>query len=478
VTLSDSGSDIAPNDNTSTKTFTVTVNAVADTPSVTGAATNEDTQTAGGLVLSRNSADGSEVSYFKITGVTNGTLFKHDGTTAIADGDFITVAEGNAGLRFTPAANFFGAASFNAQASIGASDPGLGGGVVTATISVAAVADTPSVTNASTNEDTQTASGLVVSRSAADGAEVTHFKVTNVQHGTLFKHDGTTAIANGDFLTFAEANAGLRFTPAPNFSGAATFDVQASTSNADGGLGGVVTATVTVSAVADTPSVTNATTGEDAQTTSGLVVSRNAADGSEVTHFKVTNVQYGTLFKGDGTTPISAGAFVTFAEANAGLRFTPAADFFGTASFDVQASTSNADAGLGGNVVTATITVSAVADTPSVTNATTGEDAQSTSGLVVSRNAADGAEVCHFKVTAIANGALFQHDGTTPIANGDFITFAQANAGLRFTPAPNFFGAGSFQVQASTSNSDSRLGGGVVTATVTVSPVADTPLRD
>ena len=35
-----------------------------------------------------------------------------------------------------------------------------------------------------------------------------------------------------------------------------------------------------VTPVADTPSVTNATTSEDTQSTSGLVVSRNAADGS------------------------------------------------------------------------------------------------------------------------------------------------------------------------------------------------------
>ena len=39
---------------------------------------------------------------------------------------------------------------------------------------------------------------------------------------------------------------------------------------------------------------------------------------------------------------------------------------------------SNIDAGLGGGTVTATITVNPVADTPSVTNATTNEDTQTT----------------------------------------------------------------------------------------------------
>ena len=48
---------------------------------------------------------------------------------------------------------------------------------------------------------------------------------------------------------------------------------------------------------------------------------------------------------------------------------------------------------------------------------------------MITRNAADGAEVTHFKITGITNGTLFLNDGTTPIANGSFITFAQGNAG-------------------------------------------------
>ena len=226
----------------------------------------------------------------------------------------------------------------------------------------------------------------MISRNAADGSEVTHFKITNITNGTLFQNDGTTPINNGDFITFAQGNAGLRFTPAANFNGTSSFKVQASLSNSDSGLGGtLVTATITVNPVADTPSVTNATTNEDTQSTSGLVISRNAADGTEVTHFKITNITSGTLFLNDGTTQINSGDFITFAQGNAGLTFTPTANFFGTASFNVQASLSNVDAGLGGGVVTATVTVNAVADTPSVTNATTKEDTQSTSGLVISQ---------------------------------------------------------------------------------------------
>ncbi len=459
-----------------TVTATITVTAVADTPSVTNATTNEDIQTTSGLVISRNAGDGAEVTHFQITGITNGSLFLNDGTTAIANGDFVSFAQGNAGLRFTPAANFFGDGSFQVQSSLSNTVGGLGGGLATATITVNAVADTPSVTDATTVEDTQTTSGLVISRSAADSSEVTHFKITAITNGTLFLNDGTTPVANNTFVTFAQGNAGLKFTPSANFFGNGTFQIQASTSNADAGLGGgVITATITVNAVADTPSVTNATTNEDVQTTSGLVISRNAADGNEVTHFKITAITNGTLFQNDGTTAIANGAFITFAQGNAGLKFTPNANFFGNGTFQIQASVSNADAGLGGGVITATITVNPVADTPSATDATTNEDTQTTSGLAISRNAADGAEVTHFKITNITNGTLFQNDGVTPIASNAFITFAQGNAGLKFTPSANFFGNGTFQVQASLVNNDGGLGGGVITVTITVNPVADTP---
>ena len=207
---------------------------------MTNATTNEDTQTTSGLVISRNAADGAEVTHFKITGITNGTLFQNDGTTPINNGDFITFAQGNAGLKFTPAANFFGNGSFTRPGVDRATTTAAwAAATVDATITVNAVADTPSVTNATTNEDTQTTSGLVISRNAADGAEVTHFKITNITNGTLFQNNGTTPINNGDFITFAQGNAGLKFTPAANFirqTAASRF--RRSTINADGGPGG------------------------------------------------------------------------------------------------------------------------------------------------------------------------------------------------------------------------------------------------
>lgn len=81
----------------------------------------------------------------------------------------------------------------------------------------------------------------------------------------------------------------------------------------------------------------------------------------------------------------------------------------------------------------------------------------------------------HFKITDITNGTLYQNDGVTAISNGQFITVAQGEAGLRFTPAPSFIGEAGFDVQASLSADDSGLGGDVVRAIITVNPVNDAP---
>jgi CSLREA domain-containing protein len=130
-------------------------------------------------------------------------------------------------LNITPVANQFGTSTITVTVTSGSESMSD-----TFVLTVTAVPDTPSVTPAITNEDTQTNSGLVISRNAADGAEVTHFWIRNITNGTLFKHDGITQINNGNVITFAEGNAGLKFTPAANLYSPATsrfsFDVQGS----------------------------------------------------------------------------------------------------------------------------------------------------------------------------------------------------------------------------------------------------------
>lgn len=261
----------------------------------------------------------------------------------------------------------------------------------------------------------------------------------------------------------------LVVTPAANQSGTLLLTVEVS----DGSVTTTQTFLLTVNPVADTPSVTNATTNEDNQTTSGLVISRNAVDGAEVTHFKITNLTNGTLFLNDGVTPVANNSFLTFAQANAGLKFTPTPNFFGTGSFDVQASINNTDAGLGGSVVTANITVNAVNDPPSFvvgTNPNVNEDA--------------GAQTVNSFLTSIAPGP--NETGQTVafnVTNNNNALFSiqpsiNAAGALTYTPAPNAFGSATVTITAQ--DNGSTANGGIDTSApqtflLTVNPVNDAP---
>ena len=126
------------------------IEALAYEPTVTGTTTDEDVMSTSGLVITANPADGGQTSYYRITGISNGTLYQHDGTTAISAGDFITKAQGSAGLRFLANANLNdttnpGGCAFSTQAAVGTTVGDLRGNPVTTGISVIPVNDPPTV---------------------------------------------------------------------------------------------------------------------------------------------------------------------------------------------------------------------------------------------------------------------------------------------------------------------------------------------
>ena len=126
-------------------------------------------------------------------------------------------------------------------------------------------------------------------------------------------------------------------------------------------------------------------------------------------------------------------------------------------------------------VATSTISITPVGDTPVVPNITTDEDTQ-TGPIVVDWHATDGAEVTHFRISGITNGSLFQADGSTAISNGEYITYAQGQAGLTFTPTADSVLAGSFGVESSEDGTNVAAQSAVATSTITVTPVGDTPV--
>ncbi len=160
-------------------------------------------------------------------------------------------------LRFQPIANKYGTTIITVSVSDGIA-------LVSQqfTVEVKPLADTPRVTNASTNQGEQSTTGLVISRNLEDGNEVTYFKITNILNGTLYLQDGITQIVNGVFLPFSQANAGLRFTPSSTVNG--SFEIQSSLTNVDSGLGGVpATATIFINSKPTTTDIPDQTVNED-----------------------------------------------------------------------------------------------------------------------------------------------------------------------------------------------------------------------
>lgn len=131
----------------------------------------------------------------------------------------------------------------------------------TYTLTVIRSASMPIVTSASTTEHSQTQSGLVIT--SEDGNAVTHLKISNIQGGALFKNDGTTAIQDGDFITIAEGNSGLKFTPTQYLNSVAndvfSFDVAAALDATESGLSHTAQGTISVSEVNDEPIATDDT---------------------------------------------------------------------------------------------------------------------------------------------------------------------------------------------------------------------------
>ena len=329
-----------------------------------------------------------------------------------------------------------------------------------------------SALNSSTPEDTDVV--LTLPASDVDTSNPLTLRIRTIPSaGQLLQFGSLTPITAPDTIV-TDSQRRVVFRPVANQFGSPfaqfTFEVNDTIETSP-----AATVTVGVTPVADTPSITSTSTIQEIQTSGGLVISRNPADGAEVTHFKIFSVSSGALFLNDGVTPVSAGSFITFEQGAAGLKFTPAPGFTGNASVVVRASLSSSDAGLGGQAAIGTVVVSPNARTPSITGASTLEDTMSSTGLVITPAAINTAGVTHFKIVSLTKGQLFRADGVTPVAVGEFIPAATGAAGLRYLPEPNDFGNASISVAASLSSNDSGIANAPASAVIQIAPVNDAP---
>ncbi|MDJ0784481.1 MAG: cadherin-like domain-containing protein, partial [Desulfosarcinaceae bacterium] len=256
--------------------------------------------------------------------------------------------------------------------------------------------------------------------------------------------------------------------------------------DADGGITDTGSVTIAVNWINQPPTATHLNTGEtyvedtpfhltdiqvsdvdSATVTATLTVSDPAAGSlSTATAGTVTATFSGGIWTASG--PIDDVNTLL-----AGVTFTPAADY----DSDFTIATRIEDGA--GAAVTGVKRISAtpVGDTPRVGSASA--PMNGSSGLIVIRpHAQDGAEVTHLRISDITNGSLTLADGT-PIHDGDFITVAQGESGIRFTPLVDSMAPGSFRVAASEDGVNVAQQSGTAIAVVTVTPPsANDPMID
>ncbi len=401
---------------TSTATVSISVNAPGNTPPVAvGDSTTTTINTAVSitpttLLANDSDIDGNPLTIVSVQAATQGTV-------ALVAGNVV----------FTPTPGYTGPASFTYTVSDGF------GGSATATVNVSVTA-APNNPPVATSDSLTASEGTPVSLSPAtllgndtdpDGDPLT---ITSVQGAT----NGTVAVIGGNVV----------FTPAPGYSGPASF-----TYTISDGKGGTSTATVnlTVLPVNDPPVAVDdsaASTSEDNLVTisvASLLGNDTDPDGDPLT---ITGVQSGV----GGTVSLVGGV----------ITFTPSLNFNGPASFTYTVS----DGQGGFSTATVTVNVTPVNDPPVAANDSvlTNEDQPLTltpATLLGNDVDVDGDPLT---ITGV-QGAV---NGTVSLVNGVVV----------FTPAPNYNGPASFTYTMT----DGKGGTSTATVNILVVSVNDPPV--
>ena len=409
-------------------TVNITVMAVNDAPVAVADSftTAEDTPltvlVAAGVLANDTDVDGPTLTAAVATGPAHGTLALNP----------------NGSFTYTPALNYNGPDSFTYTVSDG------NGGTATGTVSltVTPVNDAPvaAADSYTTAEDAPltvgSAAGLLANDADVDGPTLAAVLVTGPAHGLL------TLNPNGTFT----------YTPAANYNGPDSFTYKANDGSADSNT---VAVTLTVTAVNDAPTAAPAavTTAEDTAVVIDLatLVSDVETPTAGLT-FTVSGATNGTV--------MVVGSVATF---------TPAADYFGPASFSYTVT----DGGDGASpFLTATntvsVTVTAVNDAPTlapITAVTVLEDAGLTTVALTGIGTGAGNEAQTLVVTAVSNNP--------GLVTGLAVTYANPAAGgsVTFTPAANASGTATVTV---TVNDGQALVS--QSFTVTVTAVNDVPV--
>lgn len=255
VAVDDGGTANNGSDRSAPRTFTISVRSFLE-PVASKVTTLEDTLTPEPIVITSGLV-GSPVTHFQITNIRNGLLYRQNGKTFVSNGDFLSVAEGNAGLKFLPFANANnlsnpGDFGFTVQNSTSAGNDGLVRSPVFVPVSVTPVNDAPTLTVITPPAIAEDAGRQTLSKFAVNIAAGPFGAVDELTQPLVFT---TSIVSATQFLQFAElptvdSNGTLTYRAAPDAFGSAMIRI-----TLDDGNGGTVSTEVpiVVNAVNDPP---------------------------------------------------------------------------------------------------------------------------------------------------------------------------------------------------------------------------------
>ena len=489
---------------TETGTFTITVTPVADPPTLTAnaASGNEDTAIPIPVATALVDTDGSETLSITVSAIPVGATLSDGGGntfTATAGNTTATITGWNlAQLRITPPLH--SDTDFTLVVAATATEGANGAAATTnanLAVTVAAVADAPTLTvgAANGNEDTAIALPVATALVDTDGSETLSLTISSIPVGaTLADGGGNTFTASAGNQTVNVAGWNLAaLTVLPPLHSDVDFTLVVAATATEGANGAVATTNanlaVTVNAVADAPTLTvSAAAGnEDTAITLSIATALVDADGSETLALSVSLIPVGATLSDGGGNTFTATAGNTTATITgwnlAGLTVLP--PLHSDVDFNL-AVTATATEGAGGStaatVGTIAVTVAAVADAPTLTaNAANGsEDTAIAIPVAAALVDTDGSETLSITVSSIPVGATLADGGGntfTATAGNTTATITGWNlAQLRITP-PLHSDADFTLALAATATEGAN--GSVATTNanlaVTVNAVADAP---
>lgn len=357
-------------DTSAPQTFTITVNAVADLPSVTNftKSVNEDAVLAflaTDFTNHYSDPEGQALTTVKIVALpTHGTL-KLNNINVTAGQEIPLASLGT--LTYQGLQNYTGTDSFQWNASDGS---GYATVAASASLTIDPVQDVPTLSDLplTVAEDatlTFTEAHFNAKFSDPDGQLPAKIKIVTLPTKGTLKFNGANATV-GQEINRADIGK-LTYTPQANYNGSDTFKWNATDGTSYAAEDKNVNLTVT--AVQDLPTLANnlaLTVAEDATlsfTADHFKQNFTDIDGDQLVKVKITQLPTNGTLKLGGTA-VTLNQEIAVASLGT-LTFVGSSNFNGTATFQWNASDGTAYAAA---AATATITVTAVQDLPSVTN--------------------------------------------------------------------------------------------------------------